>query len=311
MKLSNVSGRVCGGVVLFVGWLGFVAVVRATDMTGELDALEVRPTMVRPQLSLPTKLTEVFVASPGEIFVPPNIADIPTDKYGDMVRLGRNIFVATQRYAKRYTGNGLTCQSCHLQEGRKPYAMPMWGAFGMYPMFRNKTRSVVSFEQRIQDCFRFSLNGIAPAIDSPEVQALVAYSHWLSRGAPVGVELPGRALPGIKKSEDPSPQRGEVVYQARCAMCHGNQGEGKKDNKNAAYVFPPLWGSDSFNKGAGIFRVRTAAQFIKGNMPLGQGFSLSDQEALDVAVYIWIQDRPKDPRVGYLVDFLMPRAGAP
>jgi thiosulfate dehydrogenase len=227
------------------------------------------------------------------------------------VRMGRDIFVDTQTYAKRYVGNGLTCQSCHLQEGRKPYAMPIWGAYGMYPMFRNKTRSVVTYEQRVQDCFRFSMNGIPPAIDSPEMQAMVAYSHWLSRGAPVGVELPGRALPGLSRTEDPSPQRGETVYTSRCALCHGAQGLGQKADDGIKYVFPPLWGSDSFNKGAGIYRVRPAAQYIKANMPLGQGFTLSDQDAFDVAVYIWIQDRPKDPRVGYALDFLLPHLGAP
>lgn len=291
--------------------LGCGAAFAVDDLSGELDPLEVRPTLVRPQLSLPTKLTEVYVASPGEFFVPPNVADIPDDKYGDLVRMGRNIFVDTQNYAKRYVGNGLTCQSCHLQEGRKPYAMPIWGAFGMYPMFRNKTRSVVTYEQRVQDCFRYSMNGIPPSVDSPEMQAMIAYSHWLSRGAPVGVELPGRALPGISRAEDPSPQRGETVYVTRCAMCHGEQGLGKKTPDGSRYVFPPLWGSDSFNKGAGIFRVRPAAQYIKANMPLGQGFTLSDQDAFDVAAYIWIQDRPKDPRVSYLLDFLLPRTGAP
>lgn len=287
------------------------AAVQAASLGGELEELEVRPSLVQPQLSLPTKLTEVHVASPGEFFVPPNVADIPDDKYGDLVRMGRNIFVDTQNYAKRYVGNGLTCQSCHLQEGRKPYALPIWGAFGMYPMFRNKTRSVVTYEQRLQDCFRYSMNGIPPASDAPEIQALVAYSHWLSRGAPVGVELPGRSLPGLSRSEDPSPQRGEIVYLTRCAMCHGPQGLGQKVVDGSHYVFPPLWGSDSFNKGAGIFRVRTAAQYIKANMPLGQGFTLSDQEAFDVAAYIWIQDRPKDPRMSYILDFLLPRTGAP
>ncbi|MEK6750153.1 MAG: c-type cytochrome [Pseudomonadota bacterium] len=281
------------------------------ELSGTLDPLEVRPTLVNPQLSLPTKLTEVYVASPGEYFAPPSVADIPNDKYGDMVRMGRDIFVNTQTHAKRYVGNALTCQSCHLQEGRKPYAMPIWGAFGMYPMFRNKTRSVVTYEQRIQDCFRYSLNGIPPSIDSPEMAALIAYSHWLSRGVPVGVELPGRSLPALKRTEDPSPQRGEIVYATRCAMCHGDQGLGKKSADGSTYTFPPLWGSDSFNKGAGIFRVRTAAQYIKANMPLGQGFTIADQDALDVAAYIWIQDRPKDPRVGYLLDFLLPRTGAP
>ena len=48
--------------------------------------------------------------------------------------------------------------------------------------------------------------------------------------------------------------------------------------------------------GAGIHHVDVAAAFIKANMPLGQGNSLSDQEAWDVALYIDSHERPQDPR---------------
>ena len=42
--------------------------------------------------------------------------------------------------------------------------------------------------------------------------------------------------------------------------------------------------------------VSTAAAFIKANMPLGKGDSLSDQEAWDVAWYVNSHERPQDPR---------------
>jgi len=54
-----------------------------------------------------------------------------------------------------------------------------------------------------------------------------------------------------------------------------------------------LWGADSYNDGAGMHRVFTAAQFIKGNMPFGQepynNPSLTDEEACHLAGF----DRPK------------------
>ena len=40
--------------------------------------------------------------------------------------------------------------------------------------------------------------------------------------------------------------------------------------------------------------------YHKPNMPLGQPWSLTDQEALDVAAYINLQVRPLDPRKGLL-----------
>ena len=36
------------------------------------------------------------------------------------------------------------------------------------------------------------------------------------------------------------------------------------------FLFPLLWGPDSYNNGAGMNRVLTAARFIKARMPLGQ-----------------------------------------
>lgn len=294
-------------VAFVLSLLVLTTISQAQEMDAGLDPLEVRPTLTAPQLSLPSKLTAVPVASPGEFFVPPNVADIPDDKYGDLVRQGRNIFVNTQVYAKRYVGNGLNCVNCHLQEGRKPHSSPLWAAYGMYPAIRNKVRTVVTFENRVQDCFRFSMNGIAPTIDAPEMSAIVAYAHWLSRGVPLGVNLPGRGYPSVKQNEDPSSQRGEIIYQTRCALCHGADGLGQKHRNGVGYLFPPLWGDDSYNKGAGMHSVRQAAGFIKANMPLGVGFTLTDQEALDVASYMWIQNRPMDPRLGVVMSFLFPK----
>ncbi|MDH5382909.1 MAG: cytochrome C, partial [Cyclobacteriaceae bacterium] len=52
----------------------------------------------------------------------------------------------------------------------------------------------------------------------------------------------------------------------------------------------------SYNHGAGMHRVITAAEFIKANMPFGQASkenpTLSDEEALLVAAYIDSFDRP-------------------
>ena len=61
-------------------------------------------------------------------------------------------------------------------------------------------------------------------------------------------------------------------------------------------MFPPLWGARSFNWGAGMGDIRNAAGFIKANMPLGLGGTLSDQDAWDVALFVDSHERPQDPR---------------
>lgn len=255
-----------------------------------------------------TNETEVQIESK-PVFQSPNLQDLPKDKYGDLVRWGRNIFINTQQYGKRYVGNGLNCSNCHLNEGRKPHAAPLWAAYGMYPMYRRKTRTVVTFRNRVQDCFRYSLDGIAPSVIAPEMDALVAYAQWLATGAPIGKEMPGRGFPVITSAEkEPSPERGKQVYHKKCSYCHGQNGAGMLSKGGKAYMFPPVWGSDSYNKGAGMHRLRLLSGFIKGNMPLGAPFSLSDQEAIDVASFIQIQSRPKDPKTSYIMDFFFPKS---
>jgi len=227
----------------------------------------------------------------------PNIEELPQDKYGDLVRQGYRIFTNTPEYARRYSGNTLSCSSCHLDAGRRPHAAPMWAAWGMYPAYLARSDRVNTFEERVQQCFRFSLNGIAPPLDSHEVRALVAYSQWLARGKPAGVELAGRGFPTVARTgSDPNPLRGKSVYAERCAACHGENGEGRKDTGPAV---SPLWGMESFNKGAGFQRIDLLSGFLKANMPLGSA-NLTDQEALDLAAWITLQERWPDPRKGLL-----------
>ena len=57
-----------------------------------------------------------------------------------------------------------------------------------------------------------------------------------------------------------------------------------------------MWGPDSYNNGAGMDRLLTAAAFAKHNMPVGTTFDaplLTDDDAYDVAAYINSQPRPE------------------
>jgi thiosulfate dehydrogenase len=231
-----------------------------------------------------------------QTFTPPTEREIPDNEFGNVIRLGKNIFTDTQHYAKKYVGNGLNCVNCHLDSGRKPDSSPLWGAYVRYPAYRAKTRQVNTFEERLQGCFMYSMNGTPPALGSAEMTALVAYSYWMSTGVPVGTKPKGAGYPELQKpSLAPDFARGKGIYTANCQICHGTNGEGKKVNDK--FAFPPLWGKESFNWGAGMHRVNTAASFIKANMPLAKGDTLSDQDAWDVALFVMSHDRSPDPRV--------------
>ena len=231
-----------------------------------------------------------------EKFKPPSESDIPDNEFGESVRLGKQIFENTQQYAAHYVGNKLNCANCHLDNGRRADSAPLWAAYGLYPAFRKKTGQIDTIQSRIQGCFLYSMNGKAPEWDSKEMVALVTYHYWMAKKAPTGVKLPGQGFVKVAKPAlPPDIKRGGEVYKNNCAICHGAEGGGTQ-GADGNYSFPPLWGKDSFNWGAGMHRVDTAAGFIKVNMPYGQFGTLSDQEAWDVATFMNSHERPKDPR---------------
>jgi thiosulfate dehydrogenase len=78
--------------------------------------------------------------------------------------------------------------------------------------------------------------------------------------------------------------------------CHLSNGQGQWNPEKTAYSFPPLWGVNSYNIGAGLYRLGSFAKYIKYNMPLGATHEnplLSDEEAWDIAAYINSQQRPE------------------
>ncbi|MGN6436710.1 MAG: c-type cytochrome [Agriterribacter sp.] len=201
--------------------------------------------------------------------------------------------------AKPVTGNRLACGSCHLGGGTKPFAAPYVGLSGIFPIYIGREDKIESLEERINGCFERSMNGVSIDVNSKEMRAIVTYIKHLSKAAPVGVRLKGQ---GFIKFTPPdrmaSVDQGVLVYKKHCIACHGANGEGMKGvagNREGGYIYPPLWGADSYNDGAGMSRILTAARFIKGNMPFGATHSnpvLTDDEAYDVAAYINSHPRP-------------------
>lgn len=242
-----------------------------------------------------TRQTSARAAPAAATFTPPPESAIPAGQFGDEVRLGEQIFEDPAAHAGQFVGNDLHCSSCHLDAGRLAGSSPMWAAWVSYPAFRKKNDHVNSFAERLQGCFRYSMNGKVPPLGDPVLTALESYSYFLAKGLPTGEEPAGRGFTALPKpAMTPDYARGATVYAANCAACHGTDGAGQK--ADGKVVFPALWGARSFNWGAGMASIKNAAEFIHAFMPVGNAGSLTPQQAWDVANYVDSQVRPQDPR---------------
>lgn len=253
------------------------------------------------RLALASLLAAALPAAPAlaadapPAFTPPAADAIPDNEFGKVVREGEQIFLHTPQRAAKFVGNDLTCASCHLDAGRRADSAPMWAAYVLYPAYRAKNGHVNTLAERLQGCFRYSMNGESPPADDPTLVALQSYMYWLASKAPTGVKLAGRGYRKLPAPpQKPDYLRGKTAYAQYCAVCHGAEGQGQKNGRH--WVFPALWGEHSFNWGAGMHQIGNAAGFIKANMPLGHAGLLSDQEAWDVAYFMNAHERPQDPR---------------
>lgn len=229
-------------------------------------------------------------AAPAAALSPPDLSRAPSGPEGDAIRRGHALVMDTHRELPDHVGNTLSCTNCHLGGGTVADAAPYVGVVDRYPRYRSRSGKIDDLPERINGCMERSMAGTALPVDSPEMQAFVAYMTFLSEGV-AGADMPGAGMPRITPPAPPDAARGEALYASKCQSCHQPDGGGLSapDGKT---VFPPLWGEGSYNIGAGMARLHTAAAFVKWNMPLGQGGSLSDQEAYDLAAYFTVQDRP-------------------
>jgi thiosulfate dehydrogenase len=151
----------------------------------------------------------------------------------------------------------------------------MTGVWGQFPQYRAREGMVDILEERINGCMQRSMNGRALSLESREMRAFSSYMRWLSTGIPDGAKLLGAGTLQITEpARAADPRRGAEIYAQFCAACHGATGLGQHAQDGLGYQFPPLWGPDSFNNGAGMSRLLTVAAYAMHNMPLGTTFNV-------------------------------------
>ena len=220
-----------------------------------------------------------------------------------MVRYGRELIEKTSYYLGPHgtvaqITNGMNCQNCHLDGGTVPWGNNYGAVASTYPLFRARSGGLETIVKRISDCMERSLNA-DKAIDSnsKEMKAIIAYMQWVGEGVPKKHKPKGSGimdLPFLDRAADPV--KGQLVYFNKCQRCHGASGQGQKKNDDSYYEYPPLWGDNSYNTAAGLYRISRFAGYVKNNMPFGEvqyhNPQLTNEEAWDVAAFVNSQSRP-------------------
>jgi thiosulfate dehydrogenase len=192
--------------------------------------------------------------------------------------------------------NGMNCQNCHLQGGTKPFGNNYASVARKYPLFRNRSGKVETVEHRINDCLQRSLNGKPLDTTSREMKAMVAYVMWVGKDVAKEDQRKGFGLlklPYLNRAA--SPKNGQLAYTQFCTRCHQSNGQGERLISGTEWKYPPLWGDDSYNTAAGLYRISAFAAFIKANMPYSishENSVLTDEQAWDIAAYVNSMPRP-------------------
>jgi thiosulfate dehydrogenase len=224
-------------------------------------------------------------------------AALPSGPLGAQIALGHDLIEQTHDKMPGNVVARMNCSACHVNAGTVARAGSLVGVYAAFPQWNKRAKRVIALQDRIAECFLYSMNGRPPAYDSKEMIAMVAYIAWISRGTPVLASPdPGRGFALPNPSASPNVASGARLYAQKCASCHQASGNG------LALAVPPLWGPQSFNAGAGMYRIGDMAGFVHYNMPQNAPGSLTPEQSYDIAAFVLSHARPtfaKDRAVAF------------
>lgn len=303
---------------LKVALAGIIALVSLL-LLGELSLLLfpdyihhwITPDATAQRVIMPIEDPRSTTTTKQEHWQPPQLTTIPKTSEGELILYGKELITHTANYlgprgSVMQISNGMNCQNCHLDAGTKIWGNNYAAVFSTYPKFRSRSGTSESIIKRISDCFERSLNGTKPDSASKEMTAMVAYMTWLGQGTPPGERPAGTGLEKLAYLDRAAdPEKGGVIYKAKCENCHGVNGAGVSMPDKVAYLYPPLWGKNSYNDGAGLYRVSSFAGYVVNNMPFGASAEnrlLTEEEAWDLAAFVNSQPRPHKDQKNDWVD---------
>ena len=210
-------------------------------------------------------------------------------------------------------GSHASCDHCHRSIGDRQDAagnpakgsLSLGASWAMADMYDRFTGLLLPFELRQMQCFINSSNGYKPNIADDVIRDVTAYSRFLSAALDLRIanhydeqgvdEIAASAT--LKQGDDYV--RGETLFKAKCAACHGSNAMGQV--ANGRVVAPALAGPNAWNMQSRnyFYYVSTILPgFICRNMPPGAENTLDNQECRDIAYFISNLPRPAGDRQG-------------
>lgn len=221
------------------------------------------------------------------VFVVPDDSLIPADAMGTAIRRGRAIAIATRDSMHLDRSVALRCVSCHLDAGTKRGALPWVGAYARYPRVDDRG-GVLTVHERINLCLRRNIGAPTLRPDDAQMEALVSYIAFLSRGVRLGSQVEGQGDDTVTVKAG-NYAEGAHVWKLKCAACHGNNAQGTSKGG-------PVWGRRSFGVNSELASWQTFAGFLRGHMSTGGRRSdLSDEEVANVTSFVLRQGRIRQP----------------
>lgn len=213
-------------------------------------------------------------------------------------------------------GSHVSCDHCHQGIGDKQDAdgnrlkgsLSLAASWVMADMYDRFTGLLLPYELRQMQCFINSSNGYKPNIADDLIRDVTAYSRFLSAALDlrIGTHYEEQGVDEIAAShtlkQGDDYVRGEALFKAKCANCHGAQALGTVA-QNGHVIAPALAGPNAWNMQSRnyFYYVSTILPgFICRNMPLGEENTLTNQECRDIAYYISNLPRPAGDKQGPL-----------